>query len=391
MGSMGSFRPGFLTDDCASVGGSGGYGIPGNFHTGADYSGSANDPVYSIGSGTVIYSGSFGAGNGSVIMIQYTAPDSSVFVVVYGHLNSTGLHANGAVSAGDQVGSLWPNTPNGVHRHLGIHPGAGVPSGQWGNLPCPVSWPPAVPSGTNGFVDPMPYLNAHGSVSAATMTAFQANNGDLYTYDAANGAVHYSLGMASGTSPSIASLTGGGYEVAFQANNGHLYVYTTGGSATDTSQGMASGTSPSVTGYPGGGYEIAFQANNGDLYTYDTTYGASHITLGMASGTSPSIASSSGGYEIAFQANNGDLYTYSSSSGTTSTTLGLATVTSPSITYVSNTYEVSFQANTGNLFNIPRNHWRLRHLARHGVRDKSVRLLDNYLLLEGLIALDFIR
>ncbi len=53
------------------------------------------------------------------------------------------------------------------------------------------------------------------------------------------------LGMAPGTSPAIAGLAGGGYEVVFQANTGNLYK---AGAADpgDTGLGMAPGASPAA-------------------------------------------------------------------------------------------------------------------------------------------------
>src|SRR5580704_11181217 len=58
---------------------------------------------------------------------------------------------------------------------------------------------------------------------------------------------------------------------AFQANNGYLYTNVTGGSALNTLQGMAADTSPAIAALKGGGYEVAFQANNGYLYLFNTS------------------------------------------------------------------------------------------------------------------------
>ncbi|HET9170381.1 MAG TPA: BTAD domain-containing putative transcriptional regulator, partial [Actinospica sp.] len=55
----------------------------------------------------------------------------------------------------------------------------------------------------------------------------------------------YREGMMKGTSPSIAALAGGGYELAFQANTGSLIVFGSGGN-TNTGQGMLAGTSPAI-------------------------------------------------------------------------------------------------------------------------------------------------
>jgi hypothetical protein len=52
--------------------------------------------------------------------------------------------------------------------------------------------------------------------------------------------------MWHGTSPSIAALAGGGYEIAFEANTGSLYTYSSTGAVKNTTEGMWHGTSPSI-------------------------------------------------------------------------------------------------------------------------------------------------
>ena len=156
------------------------------------------------------------------------------------------------------------------------------------------------------------YLHPHdvggGGPPSGYEVAFQANNGNLYSFSSTSGATEYQLGMMPGTSPSIAALSSGGYEMAFQANTGDLFVVGAGGSY-DTGQGMMAGTGPGIAASPAGGFEAAFQANNGNLYSFSSTSGATEYQLGMMPGTSPSIAAlSSGGYEMAFQANTGDLF-----------------------------------------------------------------------------------
>ena len=121
---------------------------------------------------------------------------------------------------------------------------------------------------------------------------------------------NWQQGMMAGTSPSITTLSTGGYEMAFQAN-GNLFSAGQGGNQ-NWQQGMAPGTSPSITALPGGGYEMAFQANTGNLYTAGTT-GITNWGQGMAPGTSPAItALKGGGIEIAFQANTGQVITVGS-------------------------------------------------------------------------------
>lgn len=195
----------------------------------------------------------------------------------------------------------------------------------------------------NGAPNNYIHVGTHTSV-----TAFQANNNNLYIYDATKGTTtNTQQGMASGTSPAIAD-TADGYVVAFHAANGDLFTYdVTTGTATDTQQGMASGTSPSIAATPTSGYRIAFQANTSGnyMYFYDYASGAIAGNQGLASGTSPSITYVSGGYEEAFQGNgNDDLYVYGSTTGNTGYVM--QTGTSPSISAPVNgsSFELAYEA-----------------------------------------------
>ncbi len=178
--------------------------------------------------------------------------------------------------------------------------------------------------------------------------AFQANTGELWT-TGARGTHNLRLGMAPGTSPSITALANGGYQIAFQANTTRLWV--TGSAGTkDTGLGMLPGTSPSITTVASGQYRVAFQANTTRLWTYDGTRGR-ETELGMQPGTSPSITALPGsGYQIAFQANTTRLWTFDGTHGR-DTGLGMAAGTSPSITTLSGGgTQVAFQANTTELW-----------------------------------------
>jgi hypothetical protein len=184
---------------------------------------------------------------------------------------------------------------------------------------------------------------SNSSQIADPVIAFQANTGSLWS---ATGDLR--LGMMPGTSPAMARLPGGGYQIAFQANTGSLW--TTGSLGTrDLGLGMRSGTSPSIAAVAGG-YQIAFQANTGSLWTTGSL-GTRDLGLGMRSGTSPSIAAVAGGYQIAFQANTGSLWTVGSL-GTGDLKLGMLAGTSPSIAAVAGGYQIAFQANTGSLWTV---------------------------------------
>ena len=196
------------------------------------------------------------------------------------------------------------------------------------------------------------FANSSASASSPTVgeVAFQANTGDLWTVGAV-GNTDWHLGMMAGTGPSIATLTGGGFQVAFQANTGDLWTVGNAGDA-DWKLGMMAGTSPSITALPGGGFEVAFQANTGDLWTVGTA-GNTDWHLGMKAGTSPSIvALKTGGFEVAFQANTGDLWTVGNA-GNSDWHLGMMAGTSPSISALAGAgFEVAFQANTGDLWTV---------------------------------------
>jgi hypothetical protein len=179
-----------------------------------------------------------------------------------------------------------------------------------------------------------------------------SSGGDLWLRDSSGSQMNTTAGMMPGTSPSVAALTGGGYEVAFQANNGHLWLRNSAGSQTDTTAGMEPGTSPSITAVTGGGYEVAFQANDGDLWLRNSAGSQANTTAGMAAATSPSITGvAGGGFEVAFQANTGTLWLRDSSGSQSNTTAGMEPGTSPSIAgLVPVGYEVAFQANNGHLW-----------------------------------------
>ena len=180
--------------------------------------------------------------------------------------------------------------------------------------------------------------------------AFQANTSNLWTVGAA-GCRAWELGLMAGTSPSIAALAGGGFQVAFQANTGSLWTVGTAG-IRDWGLGMMGGTSPAITGLAGGGFQVAFQANTGSLWTVGTR-GTADWHLGMMPETSPSIAALTGGnFQVAFQANTGLLWT-AGSAGVRDWRLGLRSQTSPAIAGLpGGGFQMAFQANTGSLWTV---------------------------------------
>jgi len=184
--------------------------------------------------------------------------------------------------------------------------------------------------------------------------AMQANATGLHTLWIVTPTTAYDthLGMAPGTSPAIATASGGGYWYAFQASTGHLWIGSAAG-ASDTGFTMKAGTSPAITALTGGGYQVAYQANDGFLWSVGSITGNFNTLLGMASGTSPSIVASAtpGQYELAFQANTNTLWT-ALGSGTSvlaagSTGRAMAPGTNPSVAGPGVNYHVAYAASSG--------------------------------------------
>jgi hypothetical protein len=126
----------------------------------------------------------------------------------------------------------------------------------------------------------------------STTIAFQANTGNLFT---ATGRVREGvdtrLGMMAGTSPSIVYLADGKTLIAFQANVGRLF--TTKGlpsQAFDTGFQMHHASSPTIVMLKDGAPLIAFQAPNGNLMTTQGNFSTVVDTqLGMMLGTIPDV------------------------------------------------------------------------------------------------------
>jgi hypothetical protein len=190
------------------------------------------------------------------------------------------------------------------------------------------------------------------SIASAGTVAFQANTSNLWTVGP-GGRNDWRLGMMKGTSPSIAALKGGGYQVAFQANTGNLWTVGSAGDK-DWGLGMRAATSPSIAATADGSFVVAFQANTSNLWTVGSG-GKGDWGLGMMSGTSPSISPAG---TVAFQANTSNLWTVGSG-GKGDWRLGMMSGTSPSISPAGT---VAFQANTSNLWTVGpggKGDWRL--------------------------------
>lgn len=170
------------------------------------------------------------------------------------------------------------------------------------------------------------------------------------------GWTNWGVGLAPGTSPSLARLSNGGYEVAFQGFGGALWTIGTAG-WTNWGVGLAPGTSPAITALPGGGFEVAFEGFSGTLWTVGNA-GWTDWGVGIAPGTSPSIAAlAHGGFEVAFQAQGQSLWTVGNA-GWTNWGVGVAPRTSPAIAPLpGGGWELAFQASGGHLWTVGSGGW----------------------------------
>lgn len=133
-----------------------GYNSGWGYHLAQDMKNDAGTAVYALGDGEVISSGlhsGYGPNgtSGGALIARFKAGDGSWFVALYGHLAD--WHGAGAVSAGEVLGHL--NTYSPPHLHFGVRPGYDPePTNPWRGYTTSTS-------NTYGFVDPIPYLNAH--------------------------------------------------------------------------------------------------------------------------------------------------------------------------------------------------------------------------------------
>jgi len=191
---------------------------------------------------------------------------------------------------------------------------------------------------------------ADQAVSATGFTiAMQSNatGGNHLWIVTSTSAIDTTLSMSPGTSPAIVT-AGSSYAYAFRAASGHLWLRVPGAPAADTGHTTKAGTSPSIAALTGGGYQVAYQGDDGFLWTYGSAGSINH-GLGMAPGTSPSISSrpENGAYQIAFQANTNKLWLAGNTTPSVNTNLPMQPGTNPSIARIGSNYEVAYGDNTG--------------------------------------------
>lgn len=212
------------------------------------------------------------------------------------------------------------------------------------------------------------------------MVAFQGSNGDLWYYKDQGGVIstHDSgLAMAFYTHPAITFDLGGDYEIAFHGTNGALWIYEPDSNIhINTDLGMASGTSPSMATND----LVAFEANTDKLWFYTIGVSGHGTNYGMDPFSSPSI--SGDGNQIAFQANTNRLFIYNKQTNALiNTDLGMDSASSPSIANLGAGGppwdEVAFQANTNHLFFYDGAHGHDSGLLMYPGTDPSIDPLSN--------------
>ncbi|MBD0670204.1 hypothetical protein [Streptomyces sp. CBMA156] len=199
-------------------------------------------------------------------------------------------------------GRLWIATGNGTNMAqpaepwlLGVYPGTS----------------PAITALSTGGWE-IAWKGADGNLWVAT------GNGT----NMAQPAAPWLLGVADTTSPSLAALPGGGYEVAWKGNDGYLWLAT--GNGTNMAQparpwllgvgAAGSSSSPSIATMADGSYEVAWKGGDGNLWVAtgngtNMAQPAAPWLLGVADTTSPSLAAlPNGGYEVAWKGNDGYLW-----------------------------------------------------------------------------------
>jgi hypothetical protein len=147
--------------------------------------------------------------------------------------------------------------------------------------------------------------------------AFQGVDGYLWrlTPGGSSGWAGNGLGVAAGTSPSIASAGKNSWKIAFHAaGTDELWTVDLANTITNTHAVLHTGaTSPSITSVVNSGYWIAYVGPEGYLRRMSPTDTGSGWALGVAPGTSPSIAADDfGGWQIAFHAQGDHLWTIDS-------------------------------------------------------------------------------
>jgi hypothetical protein len=137
-------------------------------------------------------------------------------------------------------------------------------------------------------------MNASTSPAIAALrsggfaVAIESVNNNLWTWTSGVGAQDLSTALRAATRPSIAATTTE-YDVAAVGSSGSLLIVTTSGSR-NTHITPYTASSPAIAALGNGKFEIAYDAQGGVLHTYDDTNGSIDRHLGMNAGSAPSVA-----------------------------------------------------------------------------------------------------
>jgi hypothetical protein len=135
----------------------------GLYHIGRDYLNPVGTEVKAIADGTVSLVASFGDGLATAVFVKHQSADGAKFLALYGHVN-TSVQAGNVVHKGDVIATVADIVGSDSHLHFGLYPSwDGLPSSGWGRMACTGTGDGI--GGTNGFVDPVAYLNAHPRVN----------------------------------------------------------------------------------------------------------------------------------------------------------------------------------------------------------------------------------
>ncbi|MCM2416559.1 hypothetical protein [Streptomyces sp. RKAG293] len=298
----------------------------------------------------------------SCLSRDYGNSDSSTVVT---HLEAVQLNAAGGTCRVTQTRDLTTVIPKAVHhfnipyslpnvpvvstcgsRHFLLHIDVKLTGGN-----------PVKVDGTRPDPEAETYafaVNSGTALETATPITFEAADNHLSTLSVDGFPFETLSTMLSGTRPSIARLSTGGFKIAFVGTSGQLWVQDAGipgGTGTPTGHKLWPGTSPSIAADSAGGWMVTFQDDTSRLWTLDSAGHAIKTNSAMNTGTDPSIAHlSTGGYEIAFVGSDGKLYSQDAGiPGGTSHPIGHIPASSPAIAADANGgWKIAFEGNTTN-------------------------------------------
>lgn len=156
----------------------------GLYHTGQDIEGTPDiTRVLAIADGEIIYVSTggwnYGTGTGNYgLFVKHKLNTGEEFLALYGHIKpdderlkcSSPCNVNPPIKVYAGVAFATVGTYNTIpHLHFGIHPGAIIPSGRFGNM-LVANW-----SETNGFVDPIDWIKTRQPAGSVPITSWSFN------------------------------------------------------------------------------------------------------------------------------------------------------------------------------------------------------------------------